>query len=120
MHIFWGSLVCVSILMFMREAFNVLLSLMSLESNEKLAGIRIYLNPLKMSLLLTFFGPTLEESGVIQQILRQSREGPWPASHHMDAENSRRSGEPSGNDTVMDGYPCCGRQLRLDNLEDSF
>lgn len=72
-----------------------------------------------MSLLLTFFAPTLEESGVVHQILRQPREGPWPASHHMDAENSR-SGEPSGNDTVMDGYSCCGRQLRLDNLEDSF
>lgn len=75
--------------------------LMSLESNEKLTGIRIYLKPLKISLLLTLFGSTLEESGVVQQILRQPREGPWPALHHMDAENSR-SGEPSGNDTVMD------------------
>lgn len=50
--------------------------LMSLESNEKLTGIRIYLKPLKISLLLTLFGSTLEESGVVQQILRQPREGP--------------------------------------------
>lgn len=59
MHIFWCSPVYVSVLMFTREAFIILLSLMSLESSEKLTRVKIYLKPLKMSLLT--FGCTLEE-----------------------------------------------------------
>lgn len=69
MLIFWASLVYMSVLMFMREVLDILLSLVSLESNEKF-GIKIYLKPLKMSLQLNFFGPTLEESWDVKQILR--------------------------------------------------
>ena len=46
MHVFRGSLVYMSILMFMREMFDILLSLVILESNEKF-GINIYLSLLK-------------------------------------------------------------------------
>lgn len=66
---FWASLVYMSVLMFMREVLDILLSLVSLESNENF-GIKIYLKPLKMSLPLNFFGPTSEESWDVKQILR--------------------------------------------------
>ena len=51
-HIFWGSLVCVPILMFIQGAFSILLSLVSLESKEKLTGTKIDLKPLKWAYYL--------------------------------------------------------------------
>lgn len=42
-YIFWGFFVCVLILMFIREVFNILFFLVSLELSEKLIGIKFYL-----------------------------------------------------------------------------